>query len=257
MKVMFDSNVWRKIALPEENMDDPQYEALVKIHDAIADGRIEAYISENIFTLENIPRKERKAKVGSMRAKTKVSHEMDGNNASVSFTIGPNPKDAVSIDDYEYLRKPTEAALEMGFHIVRLPRIGGLTNSNIEDRLFQVPDFVSYYNKATEVGGQIESKGAGFSHLEALIKNYPGRSISDKVKNAPESDKNKIAAAIAEAVDGDAVTTSIGLGCDYFCTRDEAKGAGATSVFSKTNLSWLESQYGFIVKKPEEIATLL
>lgn len=257
MKVMFDSNVWRKIALPEENMDDPQYETLVKIHDAIADGRIEAYISENIFTLENIPRKERKEKVGSMRAKTTIKEKSDADRVSIGVTLGPNPADAVSLDDHEYLRKPTEAALKIGFRIVRLPRIGGLTNSDIEDKLYQVQDFESYHNKATEVGGQIESKGAGFSHLEALIKNYPGRSISDKVKNAPESDKNKIAAAIAEAVDGDAVATSIGLGCDYFCTRDEAKGAGVTSVFSKTNLSWLRSQYGFIVKKPEEVATLV
>ena len=53
---------------------------------------------------------------------------------------------------------------------------------------------------------------------------------------------------LAEAVDGDAVATSIGLGCDYFCTRDEAKSAGAKSVLSKANLSWLQSDYGFKTK---------
>ena len=45
MKAMFDSNVWRKIAVPEDNTEDPHYKALCKIHDAILDGRIEAYIS--------------------------------------------------------------------------------------------------------------------------------------------------------------------------------------------------------------------
>lgn len=257
MKVMFDSNVWEKIALPEEHTDDPQYEALCKIHDAIEAGTIEAYISENIFTLENIQKKERKTKVGSMKAKTTVKNIIRDDKVSVNITMGPNPADAVAIDDNPHLRKPTEEALRIGFRIVRLPRIGGLTNKDIEPLLYNVEPYGAYYDKATEVGQKIEAQGAGMSQLFNLVKQYPGQSIMDRIKNAPEDDTKKIAKAIAEAVDGDAVATSIGLGCDYFCTRDEAKGAGATSVFSKTNLSWLESQYGFIVKKPEEIATLL
>lgn len=257
MKVMFDSNVWRKIALPEDNTDDDQYDALVKIHDAICDGRIEAYISENIFTLENIPRKDRKAKVGSMKAKTTITEKIDGNQIGMSIMIGPNPDDAVTLDDHEYLRKPTEAALAMGFRIARLPRIGGLTNKDIEEKLYKIPDFETYYNIATEAGARIEANGAGFSMLEDLIKNYPGKSISDKIKSAPESDRNKIASAIAEAVDGDAVATSIGLGCDYFCTRDEAKGAGAKSVLSKANLGWLQSDYGFKTIKPEDLSSMI
>lgn len=257
MKVMFDSNVWRKIAVPEDNTEDSQFDALRKIHDAIVDGRIEAYLSESIFTWENIPRKKRKAKVGSMKAKVKTTVKEKENVVSMGFVLGPNPDDAVSLDDNEYLKKPTEAALQMGFHIVRLPRIGGLTNKDIEDKLYKVPDFEKYYSKATKVGTQIEANGAGISQLDELIKNNSGRSISEKIKNAPESDLKKIASAIAEAVDGDAVATSIGLECDYFCTRDEAKGAGTKSVLSASNVSWLNADYGFVVKKPEEIADLL
>lgn len=257
MKVMFDSNVWRKIALPEDNTDDDQYDALVKIHDAICGGRIEAFISENIFTLENVPRKERKAKVGNMKAKTTITQKTSETETDMCIVVGPNPKDAVTLDDHEYLRKPTEAALAMGFHIVRLPRIAGLTNKDIDDKLYVVPDFETYFNKATEVSDKIDAQGAGFSQLLNLINNNPGRSIADKIRNAPESDSKKISAAIAEAVDGDAVATSIGLGCDYFCTRDEAKGAGTKSVLSAVNVSWLNAQYGFTVKKPEEIASLL
>lgn len=257
MKVMFDSNVWRKIAVPEDNTDDPQFDALSKIHDAIIDGRIEAFISENVFTLENIPRKERKTKVGSMKAKTTVKATITENKVDMSIALGPNPTDAVTLDDHEYLRKPTEAALKMGFHIVRLPRIGGLTNKDIEPLLYKVEPFDSYYDKATEVGQKIEAKGAGMSQLDELIKNNSGRSVIEKIRNAHEADTNKIAKAIAEGVDGDAVATSIGLGCDYFCTRDEAKGAGVTSVFSNANLAWLKADYGFTAMKPEELATLV
>ena len=257
MKVMFDSNVWRKIAVPEDNTGDPQYSALCKIHDAIVDGRIEAYISESIFTLENIPKRERKGKVGAMKAEIRTTVKEIEEGLTIGFSLGPNPTDAVSLDDNEYLKKPTEAALQMGFHIVRLPRIAGLTNKDIEEKLYKVPDFDKYYSKATEVGTRIEANGAGISQLEELIKNNIGRSITEKIKNAPESDLKKIATAIAEAVDGDAVATSIGLECDYFCTRDEAKGAGTKSVMSALNVCWLNADYGFVVKKPEEIAELL
>lgn len=257
MKVMFDSNVWRKIAVPEDNTDDPQYDALCKIHGAIIDGRIEAYISESIFTWENIPRKARKAKVGSMKSKIETTVSETGNGVSMNFVLGSNPKDAVSLSENQHLQKPTEAALRIGFRIVRLPRIGAITNKDIESVRYEVPDFETYYQKATEVGEKIELKGAGKAQLDDLVKNNPGISITDKIRNAPESDLNKIAKAIAETVDGDAIATSIGLGCDFFCTRDEAKGAGEASVFSKTNLSWLNSDYGFEVKKPEEIAALI
>lgn len=254
---MFDSNVWRKIAVPEDNTDDPQYDALCKIHDAIVDGRIEAYISESIFTWENIPRKARKAKVGSMKAKVKTKVKETENGVSMSFVFGPNPDDAVSLSENQHLQKPTEAALKMGFHIVRLPRIAGLTNIDIDAVLYKVPNYETYFNKATEVSEKIESNGAGMSQIKNRVNGNPGISIMDKIKNAPESDLNKIAKAIAETVDGDAVATSIGLGCDFFCTRDEAKGAGATSVFGKANLAWLNADYGFVVKKPEELAALL
>lgn len=254
---MFDSNVWRKIAVPEDNTDDAQYDFLVKIHDAIVDRRIEAYISEGIFTLENIPRKERKGKVGSMKGIITSFVKMEGNKASMSFTLGPNPDDAVSLDDNEYLRKPTEAALKMGFRIVRLPRIGGLTNKDIDKFRFEIPSFETFYAIATEVGEKIEARGAGMSQLMELIKDNPGGSIMEKIKNASDKDLNKIAKAVAEMVDGDAVATSIGLGCDFFCTRDEAKGAGASSVLSTANVAWLHADYGFEVKKPEELADLL
>ena len=257
MKVMFDSNIWQKVAMPEEYTDDSQIDSLFKIHDAIVDGRIEAYISECIFTLENIQRKERKSKLGSMRAKIDTSVKSEGNEVSMGFALGPDPKDAVSLDDNEHLKKPTQVALEMGFHIVRLPRIGGLTNIDVEPVLYNVHDFNAYYEKATEVSDKIEAQGAGYAQLRELVKNNQGNNILKKIQNSSEADKTKIAKAIAEMVDGDAVATSIGLGCDYFCTRDEAKGAGSKSVLSSSNLSWLKSDYGFETIKPEDLAVLI
>ncbi|GAI59278.1 unnamed protein product, partial [marine sediment metagenome] len=70
-------------------------------------------------------------------------------------------------------------------------------------------------------------------------------------------DRKKIAKAAAEWADGDSVAISIALGCDYFCTRDQAKGAGSKSVLSQENLEWLKADYGFKTITPEELANLI
>ncbi|OQC44060.1 MAG: hypothetical protein BWX59_02123 [Bacteroidetes bacterium ADurb.Bin028] len=77
------------------------------------------------------------------------------------------------------------------------------------------------------------------------------------LKSAPESDRNKIAKAAAEWADGDSVAISIALGCDYFCTRDQAKGAGNKSVLSAANLAWLSADYCFKTILPEDLAKLI
>jgi hypothetical protein len=77
------------------------------------------------------------------------------------------------------------------------------------------------------------------------------------LKNSPETERNKIAKAAAEWADGDSVAISIALGCDYFCTRDEAKGAGSKSVLSQTNLTWLQADYNFRTISPENLANLI
>ena len=77
------------------------------------------------------------------------------------------------------------------------------------------------------------------------------------LKSAPEADRNKIAKAAAEWADGDSVAISIALGCDYFCTRDQAKGAGSKSILSQVNLTWLKNDYGFETILPEDLAKLI
>ena len=228
MKVMFDSNIWQKVVCPNDYISDPQYGDFCKIHQSIEEGKIEAFLSETMFTLENVKKVDRKSKMGSMTAKLETTiNEMPG-GAHIRIVMRPNPVDAVSFDNNPLLKKYALEALRLGFNIVRLPRIGMLENRDLKGKLYKTAE--GFNDRASLIGEEIEKRGAGFAQIKNHVVANPGNSINEKIKNAPELDAKKIAKAIAEWADGDSVAISIALGCDYFCTRDEAHGAGQTSV---------------------------
>lgn len=253
-KVMFDSNVWQKVVCPEDYTDDPQYEELCKVNEKIKSGEIEPYISETVFTLENVQKKQRKEKFGNMESSIRTKFELKDGGIHMRIEMGPNSENAVSLDDNPKLKKYAEKALGLGFRIVRGPRIGMFECKDLDDKLYQVPNFNEYNEKLGEVGAKIEAHGAGKNQLDMLVSSNAGASISERIKAAPEDEAKKIAKAIAEWADGDSVAMCIALGCDYFCSRDQAKGAGTASVMSAANLVWLESDYGFKVVGLDVIA---
>lgn len=252
-KVMFDSNVWQKVVCPEDYTDDPQYAELCKVQEKIKTGDIEPYISETVFTLENVQKKHRKEKFGNMGSSIRSKVEVKNGEIHMRIEIGPNSDDAVSLNDNPKLKKYAEKALILGFRIVRGPRIGMFECKDLNDKLYRVPNFNEYNEKLGEVVGKIKARGAGKAQLDSLVYANTGASMSEKIKAAPEDETKKIAKVIAEWADGDSVAMCIALGCDYFCSRDQARGAGISSVLSKTNLAWLESDYGFKVVGPDAL----
>lgn len=45
MKVMFDSNTWRKVIAPDDFNNEPDYNHYKTVHESIESGKIEAYLS--------------------------------------------------------------------------------------------------------------------------------------------------------------------------------------------------------------------
>lgn len=254
IKVMFDSNVWQNVVSPEDYTGDPQYAELCKVHEKIKNGEIEPYISETVFTLENVQKKQRKEKFGNMGSSLHTKIEEKEGGFHIRFELGPNSDEAVSLNDNPKLKKYAEKALSLGFRIVRAPRIGMFECKDLDDKLYQVPNFNEYNEILGEVGEKIEAHGAGKAQLDALVSSYPGASINERIKAAPDTETKKISKAIAEWADGDSVSMCIALGCDYFCSRDQARGAGTASVMSATNMAWLEHDYGFKVVGLDVIA---
>lgn len=245
MKVIFDSNTWRLVVDPESNVNDRDFEDLKVIRDAVAAGKIEPYLSETIFTIEAIVRKHRQGYFAKYNPKVTHKTTTKGSTVKMSFTLGSNEDDAILFTpEIKTLKDYFDKAVAQGYRIVRLPMIGGLVNPEVDKVLYLVADFDKYYNKAVEVAERIQAEGAGFSWLKALGEKYDTHWLKG-IKKSPVTEANKIAKAAAEWADGDSVAICIGLECDYFCTRDEAKGAGQKSVFSKANMTWLKNEYNF------------
>jgi len=258
MKVIFDSNVWQIIAIP----NDPQYvnEPLLsefkKIRQAIIEGKIEAYLSETIFTLEAIKKVERQDFFSSRKPKIDFKEKVVGNTINTGITIGPEK--GIDFNERPILKKYFEEAIALGFRIISLPRIGGMVNEEIEDVRYKLEngEFSKYFDIACEVSNRIEGNGAGMSQIEEIGKAYNPTKWLKGLKKAPPTEYKKIGKAVAEWADGDSVAICIGLECDYFCTRDQAKGAGNKSVLSFDNLEWLKRDYGFETILPEKLATI-
>ncbi|HKZ41285.1 MAG TPA: hypothetical protein VJ044_10015 [Candidatus Hodarchaeales archaeon] len=257
MKVAFDSNIWRIIATPDTFPNEPSILDFVRLQQVIIDKRIEPFLSETIFTIESIRKKDRKSVVGASNTKVVVDETPTGDDTiKISIKIGPGK--GLTFDDNPILKKHFDDALALGFKIVRIPRIAGLFNTEVEKvRLLQTNDELEkYHRKVFEVVEKIEAAGAGMAHISQIGKKFH-QSWIDGIKNAPDSEEGKIAKAAAEWADGDSIAMSIAMECDYFCTRDKAKSAGEHSVLSSTNLAWLNSDYALKIITPEKLAQLI
>lgn len=255
MKIIFDSNVWQIIVYPEDYPQEPFIEKFRIINEAINSGKIEAFLSETIFTVEAIRKVERKEFLSSRKPKMTTDLEINNNTFGIGFVLGPGDQDSINFDDTPILKKYFEGALQQGFKIIASPRIGIFKNTEVEAVISKQNSL--FYDRQAGVGDKIEALGSGISQIKEIGFSYNERNWMKGLKKAPESDKKKIAKAAAEWADGDSVASSIALGCDYFCTRDNANGAGSMSVLSSTNKQILHSEYSFKTITPERLADLL
>jgi len=254
MKIIFDSNVWRIIVTPNKFPNEPLIEDFKKIRKAIQDGKIDPYLSETVFTIEAIKRTERKSTIGNKKAKIDTKEEsMDSGFIGMTFSIGPGK--GINFDNNPILKNHFDDAINLRFKITRLPRIAGFINEEIEKaRYIQTGDELkNYLYNVFEVVRKIEDKGAGIAHIQQIGLKYDTIWFKG-IKSAPEHEMGNIAKAAAEWADGDSVAVCIALGCDYFCTRDQAQAAGSQSVLSTQNLKWLNKDYGFEIISPEDLA---
>lgn len=172
----------------------------------------------------------------------------------MAFSMGPDPSAHPGNNDY--LERHLKDASELGFKIIKLPRISGVTNPDIEEYFYEHNDLAAYHDKVFEVGKKIEEKQAGIFHIKEIGQKY-NRRWTKGIEIAPEHEEGNIAKAIAEWADGDSVACHIAVGGKYFCKRDTAQKAGDKSVLSQDNLQWLKDEYDFEIISPENLANKL
>lgn len=259
--VTFDSNVWRPVSDPSRFPNDPMYDSFKKIHDALRNGQIEGRISESIFTLEGIARKDRKKILVSYKPKIGRTEEvLPDVRINLGFRIGPDS--AAHPGNNSFLSSHLEDALDVGFRLMHCHRVAGVTNSDIRAEWYasisplETSDIA---NKFGEVGRKIEAAGAGIAWVKAIGATHakPEEHWPQGLANAPLSEDKAIASAVAEWADGDMISAHVAYQNHYICTRDEGKSAGVNSVFSKNNRAWLEKDYGVKFVSPVELGNLV
>lgn len=256
MKVTFDSNTWRPIVSPEIFPNDPDIIAFKIIRQAILDGKIIPCLSETVFTLEGIKRKDRKQFFSDYKANIDIKEQVnDDGSIGLTITMGSDP--TAHPGNNPYLEKHLKDALNIGFKTLKCPRIGGIINPDIE-KCYLEQDSDELKEKLDVLGGllrEIEKKGAGIKLIKDIGDKYKGVAPNwqEGIKKSPDSEIGNIANAIAEWADGDSVASHIAYKNDFFCTRDLAKKAGQKSIFSSTNRQWIETNYNAEFVTPDEL----
>ena len=251
MRITFDSNVWRIISSPENFPNEPSIEDFETIRKTIEDNRITPFLCETIFTLEAIQRKNRKQFFSEYRLKIDTSEQVEGNEIKLSFSVGPDR--TAHPGNNSYLEKHLADAIAIGFQLIKLPRIAGVVNPDIEEHFYKHINLGSYHDKVFSVAREIESKGAGIFHIKELGNRYNVHWMTG-IEQAPGHEEGNIAKAIAEWADGDSVACHIAVGGDYFCTRDTANRAGSGSILGQANVAWLKEEHNFQIISPEDLA---
>ena len=257
MKVTFDSNVWRIVSSPDSFPNENAIAEFSRIHDAIAQGKLEAYLAETVFTLEAVKKSGRHQFLADYKANVSFEEtEQSDGSLGISMGIGPDPNDHPG--NNPYLSKHWADAEKIGFKILHCPRLAAVKNPDVKPEWF-VPvthDIAEWFGA---IARDIEEQGCGISQLKAIGQTYSPsyEPWHAGISAAPDSEENSIAKAVAEWADGDAISAHYAYGNDYVCTRDIAKSAGNSSVFSAANRTWLEKRFGVKFLTPEELARLV
>ncbi len=251
LKVTFDSNVWEIVADPSRHQKDPRLSDFMIIRNKIESKEILPYVSETVFTLEGIQRKNRKLFFGTYEAGLSIKEAFLGDgSAKLKFTLGPNLN--AHPGNNSVLSSCLEEALSIGFKILKGVRVAMIVNPDLKKEYFSdYPnnDISAYAEKFGELDSKMRKRNCGMAHIEGIGKKHAidGRNWLEGLDNAGADEDGPISKAIAEWADGDSVALHIANKNDFFFTNDKAKSGGSESVLSSKNLSWLESEYGLQV----------
>lgn len=265
LTVTFDSNIFQPVLRPDKFPNDPEISDIQAINDALRKGKIFGFIAETMADLEAIRRDDRAAYFSSCSPSTNVTEtELSDGTVKLSFSVGPDLNAHPGI--HQILVDRFSDALSIGIKFLRCPRISLPRPELLQDSWFvEEPD-----NKTKEA-----RQDRFFSALREIEARDVGRSIAEQLglslnqthsvnaswfeglahaQSKPEI--KKVAEAVAEWADGDAVAAHIGYQNALFCTRDEGIGAG-TSILDQANRKWLNSQFGVEFVTAPELASRL
>lgn len=245
MNITFDTNVWERLVTEEKAH-------LVEIKNKILSGKIQAYICEITLDLEAIPRKERAEFFGDYEPRITVEHLPPENGEfRMQICIAPNTDlhPGIHAKQWDKLLK----ARDLGFRVLRMTAFGTVRTKEIPDDMYVEHDDKEFW-RYLELLGNCSDFIVGLGCGRAAYDPYKARFLGGQA--IPKGGKRKLEKAIAEWVDGEALSAHYAAGNDFFCTDDKAGNAGTGSIFHDQNRTQLEKEFGIKIISSRKAAQL-
>jgi hypothetical protein len=254
LTVTFDTNTLNSVVSPE-NAQRGTTESGASVRAALQAGRILGVFSETLVTLEAIPRKDRADVLGKSRL---VSHKLpEGSDVEriYSFINTPPQEDIRS-------KERVENALKLNMRPLFSPMHLGKPHWTRNDCPLYTPenpvDLLLCMQKMERLVGEIAQRGVGKAIADAVAINLGNfdpvvvRQMSEPERwelihqglgrAQSKAERKRVAEAVAEWADGDAVAAHYGFGIDLFCSEDFASQSGK-SVLDHAHREWLSEKF--------------
>ena len=187
LRVTFDTNVLDLACRPTRSPKDPRQPLMQKVHDALANGKIEGFYSVTMLTIEGIMRRDRAGVFAGTRTVMQPEarqiirkHRPAGCGPGDSWqqgsgnyfcgTSGPaaGPATAAPRSD-----RSDEGSEGLGFKVLKdVPRIGAFHFKDPTGEYYLKPgegaELEAWVKKAIEVAQAIEAQGIGFAQVKSL-----------------------------------------------------------------------------------------
>ena len=247
MNITFDTNVWEPIIKEEKHH-------LVEIRNKIRDGKIQAYICEITLSLEAIQRKERAEFFGNYESSITVKDLLPENGKfRMQFCIAPNTDLHPGI--HEKQSDKLLKARDLGFQVLRMTtNAETVRTKEIPDDMYvqhdDIEKFLRYAELLKNCNNFIVELGCGRAAYDQFNQVGLGGQM------IPAEQRRNFSKAIAEWVDGEALSAHYAAGNDFFCTDDKAGNSGTGSIFHNQNRAQLEKEFGIKIISSCEAAQL-
>ena len=246
MNVTFDSNVWEKVI----DEDDHHY---VQIKNKIRTGEIRPYICEIALSLEAIAKKLRAEFFKSYKPSIKFE-ELPTEDGMVRMRMCIEPNNELHPGLHPKLRDKLLKARDLGFRVLRMINLGTVRANEIPGKMCVDDVDDKYIERLATCSEYITSLGCGQVAFNQL-KERRNQVDFDSQGTSSEFDK-RFQEAVAEWVDGDALSAHYASGNEWFCTDDKAGNAGTGSIFHSQNRARVEKKFGIKIISSHDAAQL-
>ena len=250
MNITFDTNVWEPVVEEEK----PH---LIEIKNAVRDDKIHAYICEITLNLEAIQKVKRAEFFENYKPRTTVE-DLPPENGTLGIRVGFGPNTELHPGIHPKQWDKLLKARDLGFKILRMTNIGTVRTKEIPDDMYvqhdDLKEFWRYAEPVANCNEFIVGLGCGRTAYDQFRAQF--NLVGSGGQTLPAEQEKKFSEAIAEWVDGEALSAHYAVGNNFFCTDDKAGNAGTGSIFHKQNRMQLEKVFGIKIISSCELAQL-